>query len=50
VARRLRLILEKLEPNQIDVALQEIDLRFELPALRTYQSSDSTQVLIDIEQ
>ncbi|OGJ38626.1 MAG: hypothetical protein A2383_00075 [Candidatus Pacebacteria bacterium RIFOXYB1_FULL_39_46] len=47
VARRLKLILQKLVPTQIDLALQEIDLRFELPVLRTYQSSDSGQVLID---
>ncbi|MFH2118586.1 MAG: cell division protein FtsQ/DivIB [Candidatus Paceibacterota bacterium] len=47
VARRLKLLLQKLVPAQIDVALQEIDLRFELPVLRTYQSSDSGQVLID---
>jgi hypothetical protein len=36
-----------LKPNEIDLNLQEIDLRFNLPVLRTYQSSESAQVLID---
>jgi hypothetical protein len=47
LARRFKLILTKLKPNEIDLNLQEIDLRFNLPVLRTYQSSESAQVLID---
>ena len=47
LARRFKLILEKLKPAEIDLSLVEIDLRFELPVMRTYKSSDSSQVLID---
>ena len=54
-ARRLEIVLRQAEPESIDLALQELDLRFELPVFRTYdsegqdpiESSDSAQVLID---
>jgi hypothetical protein len=46
-AKRLAIILKRLDPQQLDLALQEIDLRFELPVLRTYESSSASQILID---
>lgn len=49
-AQRLGVIIRQLRPDEIDLALQELDLRFELPVLRTYQSSESAQVLIDSQE
>ena len=54
-ARRLEIVLRQGDPESIDLALQELDLRFELPVFRIYdsegqdpvESSDSAQVLID---
>lgn len=61
-ARQLQIILSKLKPNEIDLALEELDLRFALPVLRTNSSddllistesaeaSDSAQTLIDSQE
>ena len=45
-ASRLTTVLAELRPASIDVALVELDLRFELPVLRTYR----TQELIDSQE
>lgn len=49
-ARKLQIIYQQLDPKEIDLALQEIDLRFELPVLKTYESSDSAELLIDSQE
>ena len=49
-AQRFHTILHTLEPKEIDVAILEIDLRFELPVLRVTESSDSAEVLIDSQE
>jgi hypothetical protein len=49
-AKRLKIIFNQLEPKEVDVLIQEIDLRFELPVLRTYESSDSAELLIDSQE
>lgn len=48
-AADLVLLLEKLKPAEIDLAARELDLRFTLPVLRTFDSSDST-VIIDSQE
>ena len=49
-ALRFKRIFRELKPNEIDVLLKEIDLRFELPVLKTTESSDSAEFLIDSHQ
>ncbi|HCR81115.1 MAG: hypothetical protein UY13_C0002G0366 [Candidatus Pacebacteria bacterium GW2011_GWB1_47_8] len=49
-AARLVIIIKQLRPREIDVAIRELDLRFELPVLRTTVSTDSGQVLIDSQE
>jgi len=46
-ALRLQRVLHNLNPNQIDLSLQEIDLRFDLPVMRSFESSDSADFPID---
>lgn len=50
VASRLTTVLTELDPAEVDLALQELDLRFELPVLRTYDSSQVDQELIDSQE
>ncbi len=49
-ARKLQIIYQQLDPKEIDLALKEIDLRFELPVLKTYETSDSAELLIDSQE
>lgn len=49
-AKRFVIVYHQLEPKEVDVLLREIDLRFELPVLRTYESSDSAELLIDSQE
>lgn len=44
-AARLALLLTQLNPSSIDLAARELDLRFELPVLRTFESSDSAATI-----
>lgn len=49
-ANKFKRIYHDLKPSEVDILLKEIDLRFELPVLRTYESSDSAELLIDSQE
>lgn len=49
-AKKFAVIYQQLKPKEIDLAIQEIDLRFELPVLKTNESSDSAEFLIDSQE
>lgn len=38
-AARLAVLLDKIAPGEIDLSIRELDMRFELPVLRTFESS-----------
>jgi len=49
-AKKFQIIYQQLKPKEIDILIQEIDLRFELPVLKTYESSNSAELLIDSQE
>ncbi len=49
-AKKFQIIYHQLSPKEIDILIQEIDLRFELPVLKTYESSNSAELLIDSQE
>lgn len=49
-AKKFQIIYHQLNPKEIDLAIKEIDLRFELPVLKTYEGSSSAELLIDSQE
>lgn len=48
-ASRLVLLLGKISPREIDLGVRELDLRFELPVLRSFESSPSAVTIDSLE-